>query len=100
MEEIEYGEHCFGSFIRIDGETLELQENDERGEEYVRQLKIKLIKELETVVDQINYYDLRNIAEIITQNNSNWEYIEEDSNSSSCDQCGNFNYNEKYRRSN
>jgi hypothetical protein len=99
MEVIEHGESCFGSFIRIDGESLELQENDERGEEYIRQLKIKLIRELETIVDQINSHDLRRIAEIITQNNSNWEYIEEESDTNTCNQCGNYNYNEKYRRS-
>jgi hypothetical protein len=98
MEEIEYGQHCFGSYIIVDGENLNFGEYDTRSEEYIRELKIKFLNELPNIVDRLSVYDLKTIAEIITQNNNDWEYDEEESKSSSCDQCGNYNYNEKYRR--
>lgn len=98
METIEYGNHCFGSFLEIDGENLQLNEYDTRSEQSIKELKLKLVNELPKIVDRLNNYDLRTIAEIITQNNNEWEYDEEQSRSSQCDQCGNYNYNEKYRR--
>jgi hypothetical protein len=99
METIEYGKHCFGTFVRINGEDLHIHEYDERPEEYVRELKLKLINELSKIVDRFSLYDLQTIAEIITQNNNDWEYDEELSRSHTCDQCGDYNYNEKYNRS-
>lgn len=101
MNTIEYGEHCYGLYVIIDGENLHHYEYDDRGEEYIKQLKLKLVNELPNVVDRLSTYDLKIIAEIITQNNSDWEYDEEHSrDAKSCDQCGNYNYNEIYIRKN
>jgi len=97
METIEYGEHCYGSYIIIDDENLDLYENDKENE-YNHQLKLKLVNELPNVIDRLSIHELKQIAEIITQNNSDWEYDEHLSKTSTCDQCGNYNYNERYRR--
>jgi hypothetical protein len=99
MNTIEYGEHCYGSYVTVDGEDLHQHEYDERGEEYIKQLKLKLVNELPKIVDRLSTYDLKIIAEIITQNNSDWEYDEENSGTNTCDQCGNYNYNQIYERS-
>lgn len=93
METIEYGEHCFGSFLIIDGENLN---DDQNKEEENLILKRKLIEEINQIVDRISIRDMSTIAEIIVQNNPVWEYDENNSKGSSCDQCGNFNYKEKY----
>jgi hypothetical protein len=99
MKTIEYGEHCFGTFVEIDGEDLHLHEYDERGEEYIKQLKLKLINELVNMVDVLSSYELKQIAEIVTQNNSKWECDQDRSRSGeSCDQCGNWNYKETYNK--
>jgi hypothetical protein len=99
MNTIEYGEHCYGSYVIVDGENLHYSEYDDRGEEYIRQLKLKLVSELPNIVDNLSTYDLKILAEIITRNNSNWEYDEVgSSNGSSCEQCGNYNYNDRYNR--
>ena len=100
MNTIEYGEHCYGSYVIVDGENLHHHEYDDRGEEYIRQLKLKLVNELPNIVDRLSTYDLKIIAEIIAQNNSDWEYDEEKSSNRTCDQCGNYNYKEIYTRIN
>lgn len=100
MNVIEYGEHCYGSYVIIDGENINQSEFDDRSDEYIRQLKLKLINELPNVVDNLSSYQLRHIAEIITQNNSDWDFDEDGSRSNKCDQCGNYNYSEVYRRIN
>jgi hypothetical protein len=98
MNEIEIVETCVGSDIIIDGESVRLNENDERSEEYVRQLKLKLIGELSKVVDQISSYDLQQIAEIVATNGYDWVYDDEKSSKHICDHCGNYNFNEVYKK--
>jgi hypothetical protein len=98
MQVIEYGESCFGSFLIIDGENINPHEYDERGDEYINQLKLKLVNELPNVIDKLSIYDLKKIAQLIVENNSDWEYNEDGSKTSTCEQCRNYNYNEIYTR--
>lgn len=98
METIEVVETCLGFNVIVDGESIFLSEYDERSEEHIRQLKLKLISELPGVVDQISSYDLQQIANIIVINGYNWEYDTEKSSKSICDQCSNYNFNEVYNK--
>jgi len=96
INKIELIEGCFGPDICINNESLFIHEYDTRSEEEVKNLKILLINELLNIVNNINITDLIYIAEIITINSDKFEYLEEMSHESSCDQCGNLNYNSIY----
>lgn len=98
MVRIEIGETCIGCDVVVDGESIFPSEYDERSEEHIRQLKLKLINELPSVVDQISSYDLQQIANIIVINGYDWEYDTENSSKSICNQCGNYNINEIYNK--
>lgn len=101
INEIEYGAHCFGSYLIIDGENVDnYEQNDQNRLDHILQLKLKLVVELEKNLHRLSVRDLTTISEIITQNNPDWEFDEENSRSNSCDQCGNYNYNEIYRKIN
>lgn len=92
INKITLSEGCFGPDIEINEESLFHSEYDKRTEEEIREYKIALINELFKVVDKINIIDLRTLGEIVTINSDEYEFIEELSDESSCDQCGNWNY--------
>jgi predicted house-cleaning noncanonical NTP pyrophosphatase (MazG superfamily) len=96
MKTIEIGEGCFGPSVVIDGENIHLHEYDERGEEYIRQLKLKLIEELKNNIDNVPLYELRSISEIVVTYGDGWSYQNEESRKSFCYQCGNYNYTDIY----
>lgn len=101
MENITIVEHCFGSDVRIDGKSIEINELNEKNPEEVINLRKDLINELFDVAEKINISDLKYIAEIIVTLSNKFEYSEEESNDgSSCDQCGNWNYINKYIKNN
>lgn len=95
MEEIEFGENCYGSFVKIDGESIDKTSYDERPEEYLHELRVKLINELNKHIDTLSTHDLITIVSIITTYGE-WDNVEQTSNK--CDQCGNYNYKERYVR--
>lgn len=79
---IEYGEGCYGPFVRIDNKSV----SDDT------QLAKKLIQELDSMVDKLDSRDLLVITEIITSR-GNFEEVEDESNDGdNCEQCGNWNY--------
>jgi predicted house-cleaning noncanonical NTP pyrophosphatase (MazG superfamily) len=98
MKTIEVGEGCFGPYVFIDGEDTHLHEYDERGEEYVRQLKLKIVEELKKNIDNIPMYELRSIFEIVVTYSGDWKYVSEESSRSHCEQCGNYNFREVYQK--
>lgn len=100
INKIELSEHCFGSDISINEESLFIHEYDTRSEEYIREYKIALINELLKIVDNINITDLRYIGEIITINSNEFEFDDEQSHEDSCDQCGNYNYKQVFIKKN
>jgi hypothetical protein len=96
MNSIEIVEHCFGSDVRIDGKSLEINELNENNPQEVIELRKILINELFEIFEKISNTDLRYIGEIITTISDKYEISEEESNESSCDQCGNWNYYSKF----
>ena len=98
METIEIGEECYGPFIIIDGESVQLSEYDERGEDYIKQLKLKIIMELQKNIDKIPIYELLTISEIVVTHSDGWEHQEEESKRDTCHQCGTHIYNDIYRK--
>lgn len=101
MQDITIVEHCFGSDVRINGKSIEIDELNKNNPEEAINLRKELISELLDVVDKINTSDLKYIAEIIVTLSNKFEYSEEESNDgSSCDQCGNWNYINKYIKNN
>jgi len=97
MKKIEIYEHCFGSGVEIDDRSLFLHEYDNRTEDNIRDLKLSLIQELIKNVDKLSNINLMDIARVVTSLDE-WGWIEEESKSYSCDQCGNYNWNEVYKR--
>ncbi len=96
MEKIEIGEGCFGPHVLIDGESLFVDEFCNAEDELKRnELKKELINKLLSQVDSLDMMDLRTIAEIVVSRGK-YEYLEEDSYRHTCDQCGNYNYNDSY----
>lgn len=96
MDSITIIEHCFGSDVRINGKSIEIDELNEKKSEEVIELRKLLVNELYEIVDKIGISDLRTIAEIITTISDKYEFSDEESNDSSCDQCGNWNYTNKF----
>lgn len=90
MEKIEIGEGCFGPHVLIDGEPLFIEEIGKRND-----LKRKLIEKLGSLLDEMDMRDFLTIAEIVISR-GRYEWIEGDSYSDTCDQCGNYNYGETY----
>lgn len=96
MDTITIIEHCFGSDVRINGKSIAIDELNEKNPEEVIELRKLLINELIEIVDKIGIYDLRTIAEIITTISDKYEISDEESHNDSCDQCGNWNYTNKF----
>ena len=93
---ISLSESCFGPNVSIDGETLFKDEYDNRSDEDIKSLRMKLIDELSNVVNELDMADLKTIAEIMISRNSKFEFIEEEYSQSDCDQCGSYNTRESY----
>jgi hypothetical protein len=88
---IEYGNHCFGDVVRIDGfDIVNSVENKELDEESIK-AQDKVLEELKSIKDKLSIYDWRTIVEIITHNDKSFIYDLEESSLDSCDQCGNYN---------
>jgi len=98
MNKIEYGEHCFGPYVRVDGESL-FVEDDYYPEltKKAEEAKTKLFRELESLLPELDMMSWKTIAEIVTSRGK-WEWNEEGSSHDTCDQCGNYNYNETYTK--
>lgn len=97
MKKIRIGEGCFGPKVSIDDESLFVDDMSEPRETFERaeELKKLLIKELEVLIPKMDMMDFRAIAEIIA-NRGEWE-CEEDS-TDTCDQCGNYNWSQIYKK--
>jgi len=95
MKNVYIAEGCFGPIVRVDGEDIDLYENDPRSEEDVDKLRMYIIEELTNNRKMLSTYEWREIIEIIA-NRCNWNVIDESSDS--CDQCGNYNWDKTYER--
>lgn len=98
IDEIKIGEGCFGPYISIDG--IDLSETESSTEEDIKNLnnlKKKLLQELHILLPKMDAYDMRLLAEVIVKRGQ-WQDISSDSYSDSCEQCGNYNWGETYKR--
>jgi hypothetical protein len=97
MNSIEIVDHCFGSDVVIDGISIDIDPENNNNIEEILKLRKELFNELFEISDKISNYDLKYIAEVVARYSDKFEYSEEESdNRSPCDQCGNWNYSEKY----
>ena len=97
MNKIELIEHCFGPIVRIDDESIHYDEEyDNRTEEYVDSIKMKIINSLMEVRDSLDVRDYYDICQIMTSRNREWVFNEVESSMDDCDQCGNYNHNEVF----
>ena len=91
-------EGCFGPDVVINDESIFDHENDTRSEEHIRNLKLLLLSELISNVDNLNISNFRELGEILVSIDSNFEQDETESYSDTCDQCGNWNWKTVYKR--
>lgn len=97
MNSIEIVDHCFGSDVKIDGIYIDFDPENDKNIEEIIELRKELFNELFDIVDKIGNYDLKYIAEVVVRYSDKFEYSEEESDKgSSCGQCGNWNYSDKY----
>jgi hypothetical protein len=89
-------EACFGPNVSIDDESLFQDEYDNRSDDEIRELRMRLINELSAIVNNLDMMDLKTIGEIVVSRSNSFEYIEEESSTTDCDQCGNYNTRETY----
>lgn len=99
MNKIEYGDHCFGPYVDVDGKSLFVEDSDHYPElsREAEKAKMQLFKELENLLPELDMMNWRSIAEIVVSRGK-WLWDEENSTSNQCDQCGNYNYNETYTK--
>lgn len=90
-------EGCFGPDVRIDEESLFQHEYDKRSDGDIRELRVKLIDEISSIIDNLDMNDLSQIADIVVSR-SNYEYLESQSHEGTCDQCDNYNYKRSYKK--
>lgn len=94
---LEYGQHCFGSFIRVDGVDLDREEKDIKQLKEIDKKISLILEELFVIRQELNADDWANICQIIVNNTNNkFNYIEEESSFDTCEQCGNWNNTEVY----
>lgn len=83
---IEIIEHCFGPIVRVDDTPTEDVSTQE-----------KILDELSKVKDKLDASDWSQIANIIVSR-SNYEYLPEESSKDDCEQCGNWNFRDVYKK--
>lgn len=93
MKKIFVGEGCFGPVVRVDGESMHLNENDTRTDEDVDKLRMIVIQEMIKNRKMLSTNDWMEIIQILG-NSLQWNVI--DQSNDSCDQCGNYNWDITY----
>jgi hypothetical protein len=98
MKKIVLSENCFGLDVEINGESLFIQEQDNRNPEMVSNLQDDLINKLKLLKDKLSISDWYEIAQLIVNNNNDeYDYdVENSKEYNHCDQCGNWNHNYIY----
>lgn len=94
---IEISEGCFGPDVTVDNESLFKHEYDTRTDEEMEVIQSKVLQELSDIKGNLDMSDWSAIANIIASR-GNFEYQENESTNTDCDQCGNYNYREVYNK--
>ena len=91
-------EHCFGGGAYIDG--VDITESNEELFDHKKQkdARRKLLTELGKNIDNIPAYYWKELAEMVVQNNPNFEENKEESYHDTCEQCGNWNSSIEYNK--
>ena len=93
MKKIVLSENCFGPDVEINGESLFIHEYDNRNLEIVSNLQDDLINKLKLLKHKLSISDWYKIAQLIINNNDEYEYdVENSKGYKNCDQCGNWNH--------
>jgi hypothetical protein len=91
---IEIGEHCFGSYVIVDG--VDICDEEFADKDTQRSLRGALLLEILRNSDNINNYYWKEIADMAVNNNTRYEVNAEESSHDTCEQCGNWNSNTVY----
>lgn len=96
---LEIIEGCFGPDVRINENSLFKHEYDDRSDDDVSKLQEILLNELSKIKSNMDMNDWSQIAQIITNRNIDFKYDESNSSDGeSCDQCGNYNWHQTYKK--
>lgn len=87
IHKITLHEHCFGSSFTLNEDIRFDDENS----------KDMIIKELTNIKNELTESEWKDILEVISSK-KHYKYIKGESSSDSCDQCGNWNYTEVYKK--
>lgn len=93
---IEIVEHCFGSYVTVDG--INLCEEEYVDKDLQRYHRGAILAELIKNIDKITGYDWKQIVEILINDNPNYLIDKENSSHDTCEQCGNWNSNVIYNK--
>lgn len=95
---IEIGEHCFGSYARVN--EISLTESEEGLFDPIVQKDIRdaILIELMQNMDNIPSYYWKELAEMAVLDNPRYERDEEETFHDTCEQCGNWNSNLVYNK--
>lgn len=88
INKITLHEHCFGSSFQLN-ENVNFDNEDS---------KDIIIKELSTIKDELSESEWVDILEIIAY--KKFKYTKKESNTDTCEQCGNWNSTEVYEKLN
>ena len=98
IESIELGEHCYGEFLKVNGENVII------GREDYSSLNEPIASEiLNTLTDLKNNLDLHDwykIGKIILRKSNNFKYIKDNSTHEYCENCNDFNAHNFYQNVN
>ena len=98
MKKIELNESCFGQDVLIDDESLFVHEFDNRDPKKIDSLKDDLLNTLCKLKERFGMNDWYQLAEMVVTISEEYDYsVEESNEGTSCEQCGNYNWNYIYK---
>lgn len=96
MKKFVISENCFGPDVEVNDESLFSHEYDNRDPKMLSDLKTQVLEVLKENQEKLDISDWTSILEIISEKDERYERDEENSTTSSCNQCGNWNYTYTY----
>jgi hypothetical protein len=96
MKKFAISENCFGPDVEVNDESLFSHEYDNRDPKTISELKTQVLEILKENQEKLDISDWTSILEIISEKDERYERDEENSTTSSCNQCGNWNYTYTY----
>lgn len=91
-------EHCFGGSAQVDGVDITETHEGLFDPKEQKDARRKLLSELGKNIDNIDAGYWKELAEMVIQGNPNFEEDKEKSYHDTCEQCGNWNYQNVYNK--